>query len=111
MDYPTFQVFIGENDQFYFRLYAANGEIILQSEGYTAKASCENGIESVKENAQIDERYQRKVASDGQYYFKLVAANGEVIGVSEMYTTEQKRDNGIEAVKETALTAPIEDIT
>jgi len=111
MNYPTFQVFIGKDNQFYFRLYAANGEIILQSEGYTAKAGCQNGIESVKENAPIDERYQREMSSDGQYYFKLVAANGEVIGVSETYTTEQKRDNGIKAVKQTAPTAPIEDTT
>ncbi|MFX0194737.1 MAG: YegP family protein [Candidatus Hodarchaeota archaeon] len=111
MNYPKFQVFIGENNQFYFRLYAVNGEIILGSEGYVAKAGCQNGIESVRENAPIDQRYQRKVASDGQHYFNLVAANDEVIGVSEMYTTEQKRDNGIEAVKQTAPTAPAEDIT
>ncbi|MEA5050322.1 MAG: YegP family protein [Oscillospiraceae bacterium] len=30
---------------------AANGEIVLASEGYTAKASCKNGIESVAANA------------------------------------------------------------
>ena len=34
-----------------FRLKARNGAIIAVSEGYTAKASCENGIESVKKNA------------------------------------------------------------
>lgn len=111
MNYPKFQVFIGENNQFYFRLYAVNGEIILGSEGYVAKAGCQKGIGSVRENAPIDERYKRKVASDGQHYFNLVAANDEVIGVSEMYTTEQKRDNGIEAIKQTAPAAPTEDIT
>ena len=34
-----------------FDLKAANGEIIATSEGYKTKASCENGIESVKNNA------------------------------------------------------------
>ena len=34
-----------------FRLKAANGEIILASEGYKAKSSCMNGIESVRKNA------------------------------------------------------------
>ena len=34
-----------------FDLTAANGPIIAVSEGYKAKAGCENGIESVKRNA------------------------------------------------------------
>lgn len=34
-----------------FDLLARNGEIIAVSEGYKAKASCENGIESVQKNA------------------------------------------------------------
>lgn len=34
-----------------FNLKAGNGQVIAVSEGYTSKASCENGIESVKKNA------------------------------------------------------------
>ena len=34
-----------------FDLKATNGQIIATSEGYKAKASCLNGIESVKKNA------------------------------------------------------------
>lgn len=34
-----------------FRLKARNGEIIAVSEGYKAKSSCQNGIESVRKNA------------------------------------------------------------
>ena len=34
-----------------FDLKAGNGEVIATSEGYKTKASCENGIESVKKNA------------------------------------------------------------
>ena len=37
--------------QFRFRLKAGNGEIIATSEGYTTKASCQKGIESVRTNA------------------------------------------------------------
>lgn len=111
MNNPKFQIYTGQNKQFYFRLRAKNGEIILTSEGYTAKSGCQNGIQSVKENAPNDARYQRKTAANGQFYFNLVAANGQVIGTSEMYTSQQGRDNGIEAVKNTAPTAPIEDTT
>ena len=111
MENPKFQIFIGNNNQYYFRLRARNGEIILQSEGYVSKAGCKNGINSVKDNAPIDERYKRKTATNGQFYFVLVAANGEPIGKSEMYTTEQARENGISAVKRDAPYAPVEDIT
>ena len=54
MDNPKFKMFPGEDEQFYFRLQAENGEPILASEGYEAKSGCENGIASVKENAPLD---------------------------------------------------------
>lgn len=37
--------------EFRFVLKAGNGEIIAMSEGYAAKASAVNGIESVRKNA------------------------------------------------------------
>ncbi|WP_455278148.1 YegP family protein [[Eubacterium] cellulosolvens] len=50
-----FEVYKDASGQFRFRLRAANNEIIAVSEAYTAKASCMNGIESVKTNAPIAE--------------------------------------------------------
>lgn len=112
MENPKFQVYQSPADlQYYYRLRAVNGEIILNGEGYTSKHGCLNGIQSVKINAPNDSRYDRKISSDGHYYFVLKAANGEIIGVSEMYTTTFARDNGINAVKRNAPDAPIEDLT
>ena len=111
MENPKFTVFTGNDEQFYFRLTARNGEIILSSEGYTSKSGCMNGIDSVKENVADDEQFERLTAADGQFYFNLVAKNGEVIGKSETYTSESGRDNGIEAVKDAAPEAPVEDTT
>jgi uncharacterized protein YegP (UPF0339 family) len=111
MKNPKFQIHVGKDCQFYFRLRAANGEVILSSEGYVSKSGCQNGIASVKENSSNDQRYQRKTAADGQFYFALVAANGEVIGMSEMYKSQSARDGGIDAVKRTAPEAPVEDTT
>ena len=48
---PKFEVYQDKAGEFRFRLKARNGEIIGTSEGYTAKAGCLNGIESVKKNA------------------------------------------------------------
>ncbi|MCH8304292.1 MAG: YegP family protein [Candidatus Marinimicrobia bacterium] len=111
MGFPKYEIFTGRDDQFYFRLFAGNGEKILKSEGYTSKSGCENGIKSTRENSPNDERYHRKTAVNDEYYFVLVAANGEPIGVSEMYKSESSRDNGIESVKRTAPGALVEDTT
>lgn len=49
--HPKYEVYTDNSGEFRFRLKASNGEIILASEGYKAKASCLNGIESVGKNA------------------------------------------------------------
>ena len=48
---PKFEVYKDKAGEFRFRLKARNGEIIAVGEGYKAKASCLNGIDSVKRNA------------------------------------------------------------
>ena len=52
---PKFATKEGKDGQTYFNLTATNGEIILSSEGYTAKSGAINGIESVQKNAPIAE--------------------------------------------------------
>ena len=49
--HPKFEMYQDKAGEFRFRLKARNGQIIAVSEGYTAKAGCLNGIESVKKNA------------------------------------------------------------
>lgn len=49
--HPKFEVYADKKGEFRFRLKATNGQIIAAGEGYKAKASCLNGIESVKKNA------------------------------------------------------------
>ena len=48
---PKFELYTDKTGEFRFRLKARNGEIIAVSEGYKAKASCLNGIDSVRRNA------------------------------------------------------------
>ncbi|MBQ3291304.1 MAG: YegP family protein [Mogibacterium sp.] len=49
--HPKFEVYVDKAGEFRFRLKAKNGQIIATGEGYKAKKSCLNGIESVKKNA------------------------------------------------------------
>lgn len=106
-----FEIFSGTNGQYYFRLKAGNGEKILGSEGYTTKTACQNGVASVKTNSPADARYERKTSAHGKHYFVLKATNGQVIGNSEMYESASGRDNGIEAIKQNAPGASVEDLT
>lgn len=99
------------NGEFQFNLKAVNGQNILSSEGYSSKANCENGIESVKKNSQDDAKFDRKTSSNGKYYFNLKATNGQIIGTSEMYEAEAGRDNGIDSVKTNAADATVDDQT
>ncbi|MBO4937643.1 MAG: YegP family protein [Oscillospiraceae bacterium] len=105
-----------------FDLKATNGQVIATSEVYNAKASCVNGIESVKKNAPIAnienqtvenyetvphpkfEMYQDKA---GEYRFRLKARNGEIIATSEGYSTKAACENGIESVRKNAPEAEV----
>ena len=98
-------------DQFMFNLKAANGEIILTSESYKSKEGALNGIESVKKNSPHDEQFERKTSKSSQPFFVLKAKNHEVIGKSEMYSSESAMEKGIDSVKKNGPIATLNDLT
>jgi uncharacterized protein YegP (UPF0339 family) len=100
----------GKNNEFRFRLKADNGQTILSSEGYSSKASCMNGIESVKKNASDAKRFLKTTTPNNMFRFNLTAANNQVIGTSQNYKSESGRDNGIESVKRNASKADIKEV-
>jgi uncharacterized protein YegP (UPF0339 family) len=99
------------NGEYQFNLKADNGQTILASEGYSTKAACLNGIESVKKNAPDDARYEKNTSKNNKYYFNLKAGNGQIIGSSEMYESTSGRDNGIESVKKNGPGGSTDDQT
>jgi uncharacterized protein len=105
-----FVIKTGKDGQYYFNLHAGNGEVILASEGYTNEAACQNGISSVQKNAQAESRFDKQSAKNGKFYFRLKAANSQVIGKSEMYETEKSRDSGIASVMKNAPGASVETL-
>jgi hypothetical protein len=111
MGHSKFEIFKGKNDEFYFHLKAGNGEIILASQGYTAKANCQKGLHSVEANSKDEKHFDKKTAKDGSHYFVLMATNGQVIGNSQMYTTTTARDHGIHSVHDNATSAEVDDQT
>jgi hypothetical protein len=106
-----FEITSRKNGEYQFNLKASNGQVILTSQGYKTKASCLNGVESVKKNSQDEKRFERKVAANGKPFFNLMATNGQVIGSSQMYANEINMNNGIASVMNNAANAQIVDLS
>lgn len=63
LPYPKWEIYQDKGGQYRFRLNASNGSCICHSQGYTTKASCKNGIDSIirtSKNAEIDKSYLKK---------------------------------------------------
>ncbi len=102
---------------FRFNLVATNGQVIGSSEIYKAKASCLNGVESIRKNAPeaaVEDQTVENFAAEkapkfelyqdkaGEFRFRLKARNGEIILVSEGYKAKASCVNGIDSVKRNA---------
>ena len=106
-----FEISLRKNGNPQFVLKAGNGRVILASQGYKSKKSCLEGVESVKKNGPLEERFERLVAKNGQPYFNLKASNGQVIGTSEMYSSASAMEKGIASVKNNAADAEVVDLS
>jgi uncharacterized protein len=83
-----FETWKGEDGKYYFHLRANNGQIVLQSQGYSSKSSATGGTSSVKTNGVDASHFDISEGVNGQHYFRLLAANHKVIGRSEMYVSK-----------------------
>ena len=102
-----FVVYKGKDGKDYFRLKAANGEVIFTGQGYASRKSCLNGIESVRKNSQDEDRFEVRTAKDGRGYFVLKASNGQEIGRSQMYKSDSGCRNGKKSVAKNAADAVV----
>ncbi len=106
-----FELKKSKSGQFMFTLKASNGQVVLTSEQYKAKASAVNGIQSVQRSAQKDANFEVRSSAKKEPYFVLKAANKEIIGRSEMYSSTSSMKGGIASVKKNAPGARVEDLT
>lgn len=106
-----YQLKTTEGGKIHFTLHAGNHEVILSSQLYADKGGAEIGIESTRTNGTHEARYERKLSAKGEPYFLLKAANGQIVGTSEMYGSEASRDNGIRSVVTNCISAIVKDLT
>lgn len=105
-----FEVSLNSKNEYYFKLKASNGEIVLVSESYKNRQGCDNGIQAVRENALLEENFDIRLSNDKKRYFVLKAKNGEIIGTSETYNSLSNVINGIESVKKNSQTQEVKFI-
>jgi uncharacterized protein YegP (UPF0339 family) len=96
----SFELFKGEDGKAYFHLRAANGEIMLGSQGYTASSSARGGIASVLANGASASSYEVFETESGENAVRLVAANGEVIARGESYSSKSNATHAVARLTE-----------
>jgi uncharacterized protein YegP (UPF0339 family) len=90
-----FEIFRGLDSSYYFHVRAANGEIVLESQSYTTKASATSGANSVQQNGGDATQYEVRPAADGTYYFTLKAMNGAIVARSETYVSRANAQRAV----------------
>ena len=105
-----------------FDLKASNGQVIATSEVYTTDAACKNGIDSVRKNAPVaavedqtvegyatekNPKFEIYKDKADEFRFRLKATNGQVIAVSEGYSSHANCVNGVESVKKNVPEAEV----
>jgi len=88
----------GASGQFHFNVFAKNGQIVLTSETYTDEANAWNGALSVQDNGVNSYSYEVNQSASGTFFFNLKAANGEIVGTSQQYTTAESAKTGRDAL-------------
>jgi uncharacterized protein YegP (UPF0339 family) len=93
-----FEVFQGKDSKFYFRFRAQNGEIVLQSQGYSTRSAAKRGMLSVRTNGETSSAYELLAAwgkLGSEHYFRLKAGNGQIIARGEVYASRAGAEKGV----------------
>lgn len=112
------QIYKDLGGKFRFRFRSSNLNTVGHSQGYTAKATCKNGIQAVvraAEKATISDSTKEDYVSvigkatfeiykdkEGKFRFRLIAANASNVLASQGYTTKANCIKGIESIKKIA---------
>ncbi len=91
---------------YYFELYANNGEKLLSSEEYTSYIGAVNGIQTHKTNIERN-NFRISLTKRGDYIYKLLNGNGQLLSLGEHYKTKRLCQNAVESVRRFALNSPI----
>ena len=91
---------------YYFELFASNGEKLLTSEEYTTYEGAVNAVATHKANI-AKGNFRISITKRGDYLFKLLGGNGQLLCLGEHYKTRSRCESAVESVKRFSQTAPV----
>ena len=91
---------------YYFELFASNGEKLLTSEEYTTYEGAVNAVATHKANI-AKGNFRISITKKGDYLFKLLGGNGQLLCMGEHYKTRSRCESAVESVKRFSQSAPV----
>lgn len=90
-----FEMYLGPNSLIHWKYVGSNGKEIVISKGTTIKETAYESIRNVKENANIDQRYEKTTPVEGKFGFRLRAANHQIVAESVAFDKVEDRDEAL----------------
>ncbi|OQP67179.1 hypothetical protein A3860_02120 [Niastella vici] len=106
----AFKYWKDENGFYNFSLYMANGLPILYSNPYLTEGLCLDTIEIIRKYGKYNEFYEEIARAKGDYFFRFVTPNGDVIARSIILSTAYERDLCIDTCKKISQTAHVIEV-
>lgn len=103
----SFEVFEDRDGTSRFKLVGPDGKPILTSHSYADERSARRGVMTLRKNAMLDERYERKVDVRGDPFFELKAGNNHVLWTSEPYRDAASLEREIACLVQAAIDARV----
>lgn len=88
---------VDENEEYTWALKASNGEVLVDTEGYSSKNGALNGIQCFKDNVLTSTFYCSK-DKNGTYQFKMYSKSGRVIAIGESYDNKNRVQSVVKSV-------------
>lgn len=107
MGIPRFEVAHGPTNQTQYKLYDADGKVVVTSDGFPSKAECFKAIQSIKENARVGQRWELK-SVDEKHFFVLKSASHTVLAKGGPYGTVEEREKVATIVRNSVEAAVID---
>lgn len=109
-DKLKFEMYQDTSKEYRWRLKSADGGILATGgQGYSAKATCQHAIESIKKGADGDKlKFETYEDSKKEFRWRLKSSNGQTIASSsKAYSDKADCEKVIETVKENVKDAEV----
>lgn len=95
-----------KDDTYCFSVKTINGSILLNSVPFPDKEEIRKTFLDLDPIAQHENIFERKTNHNGKFLFNLKDRKGNVIGSSQLYSSEAGMENGIKNTKNSLANIP-----